>query len=288
MTENELRRQVCYMAQSMLGRNEADGSHRSIIDLYNEIRPRPRGYKLSYTDAWCAGFVSAVGQVCQLTDILFPECSCPKMIEMYKANGRWMEDDAYLPALCDLVFYDWQDDGQGDNVGQADHVGLVTDVNGDQITVTEGNMSHKVGTRQLKRNGRYIRGYGLPDYAAAAAALSAGEDPADEPAEDTPAVSVPDTPADTVTLPALPKGWNYVPLPDLQIGDGCDESDGLREAVRALQLLLKGRGFPVGWMGCDGEFGTRTESALGKYQLDRQLQRDGVAGPETWRKIICE
>lgn len=104
-------------------------------------------------------------------------------------------------------------------------------------------------------------------------AVEVPEEPGSEPG--------PDTAADTVTLPKLPDGWHYVALPDLQIGD---ES----EAVRALQLLLKGRGFSVGWMGADGEFGTRTESALGKYQLDRQLQRDGIAGPETWRKIICE
>ena len=79
-----------------------------------------------------------------------------------------------------------------------------------------------------------------------------------------------------------------MPLPDLQIGDGCDESDGLREAVRALQLLLKGRGFSIGWMGADGEFGPKTESALGKYKVDRDLPRNAIAGPEVWHQIICE
>lgn len=100
-------------------------------------------------------------------------------------------------------------------------------------------------------------------------------------------VSGPDTPAETVTLPALPAGWHYVPLPTLEIGDGGQESD-LEEAVRAAQILLKGRGFSVGWMGADGEFGTKTERAVGQYQADRALERDGIIGPETWRKLICE
>ena len=278
MNENELRRRVADLAQSLRGRKEADGSHRAIIDIYNEIRPLPRGYKLTYTDAWCAGFVSAVAQALGLTAWVLPECSCPKMIALYKAAGRWVEDDAYLPQTSDLVFYDWQDSGSpADNQGQADHVGIVTEVSGDLITVTEGNCGHEVKDRALWRDGRYIRGYACPDYAAAAAALSIGEDPEDEPAAEAPADQAPDT----ITLPALPAGWNYVPLPNLELGN---ES----EAVRALQFLLKGRGFSIGWMGADGEFGPRTESALGKYKIDRDLPRNAIAGPEVWHQLICE
>ncbi len=39
MTENELRQKVCACARSWLGRREADGSFRPIIDAYNSIRP---------------------------------------------------------------------------------------------------------------------------------------------------------------------------------------------------------------------------------------------------------
>ena len=73
MTENELRARVCAQAWSWKGRREADGSHREIIDIYNRITPLPRGYKLQYTDAWCAGFVSAVGAACGLTAYIYPE-----------------------------------------------------------------------------------------------------------------------------------------------------------------------------------------------------------------------
>ena len=47
MTENELRKAVVAQATAWLGCNEADGSHRVIIDLYNKYRPAG-GYKMGY------------------------------------------------------------------------------------------------------------------------------------------------------------------------------------------------------------------------------------------------
>ena len=287
MTELDLRRRVCDQATAWLGRKEADGSHRVIIDVYNSIRPLPRGYRMTYADPWCAAFVSAVGKVCNLTDILYPECACDPMIALYKAAGRWEENDAYTPKAGDVIFYDWQDSGSGDNTGSSDHVGLVVAADGSRIAIIEGNCADSVCRQFRSVNGRYIRGYGLPDYAAAASAINSHEDPEDDP----PAVVVTtDTPEETVTLPALPAGWHYVPLPDLTYGDGFDEDDPKREAVRAAQYLLKGRGFPVGWMGCDGEFGDKTQSAAGKFRQDRGISTDTVIGigPETWGKMICD
>lgn len=278
MTEQDLRARVCAQARLWLGRKETDGSHREIIDVYNQIVPLPRGYRLRYDDPWCAGFVSAVAQELGLTAWIFPECGCGPMVELYRKAGRWMEDDAYLPAPGGVIFYDWQDSGQGDNRGQPDHVGIVLQVDGERLTIIEGNCGNQVATRTIWRDGRNIRGYGLPDYAAAALVLT---DPEEEP-EQPGVIVIPDPePAETVGLPALPEGYCYVPLPVLAIGD---ES----EAVRAAQMLLKGRGFPVGWMGCDGELGDKTQSAIGKFQDDRGLERDGVIGPETWEKLICD
>ncbi len=70
-----------------------------------------------------------------------------------------------------------------------------------------------------------------------------------------------------------------VELPELMVGD-----EG--EAVRAAQLLLKGRGFPVGWMGADGDFGAKTEAAVRRFQRSRGLERDGIVGPLTWAALI--
>jgi hypothetical protein len=50
-------------AKAWLGKKESDGSFREIIDLYNSHTPLARGYKVKYTDSWCAAFVSAAGVV---------------------------------------------------------------------------------------------------------------------------------------------------------------------------------------------------------------------------------
>lgn len=87
MTEKELRAKVCAAAEKYLGAAEADGGHQPIIDLYNSIRPLPRGYRMRYADPWCAAFVSAVGAAAGLSEIILPECSCEAMIGLYQAAG---------------------------------------------------------------------------------------------------------------------------------------------------------------------------------------------------------
>ena len=168
MTESELRAQMVNTVRGWIGKNEADGTHTSIIDLYNCITPLPVGYKVQYTDSWCATTPSAAAYVCQLTDIVFPECSCQRMIDLYKRANRWVEDDAYVPIPGDLIFYGWSDSGVGDYVGPPDHVGLIEECDGTYITVLEGNLHDAVGRRRIAVNSRYIRGYGVPDYASKA------------------------------------------------------------------------------------------------------------------------
>ena len=155
---------VVAQAIAWLGKNEADGSHREIIDIYNSHKPLARGYKVKYTDAWCATFVSAVAVKLGYTDIIPTECGCSKMIELLKGIGAWKEDDAYVPKVGDILFYDWQDNGSGDNTGSPDHVGIVERVVGDTIHVIEGNYSNSVKRRYIRVNGKTIRGYGVPKY----------------------------------------------------------------------------------------------------------------------------
>lgn len=165
MTEKELRAKVVGIAEAWLGCKESDGSHKQIIDIYNAHKPLARGYKVKYTDAWCSTFASAVAIKAGLTDIIPTECGCEKHIALFQKLGRWQENDAYVPSAGDYIFYDWQDSGVGDNAGSADHVGIVVSVSGSTIKVIEGNKSNAVGYRSLAVNGRYIRGFGVPDYA---------------------------------------------------------------------------------------------------------------------------
>lgn len=160
------RDKVVAQAQSWIGRKESDGSHKEIIDVYNSHKPLARGYAVKYTDAWCATFVSAVAIKCGVTDILPAECGCEEMISLFKKLGEWVENDAYIPSPGDVIFYDWQDSGSGDNTGHSDHVGIVEKVTKNTITVIEGNYSDSVKRRKLQVNGQYIRGFGVPKYTA--------------------------------------------------------------------------------------------------------------------------
>lgn len=168
MTELEIRNKVVSTAVQYVGAKQGGPVHKQLIDIYNADKPLPRNYTVKYTDAWCATFVTAVAILCKLTAIIFKECGCGKMIELYQKAGRWMENDAYKPNSGDVIFYDWEDSGVGDNVGVPDHVGIVEKVSGNMITVIEGNYSNSVKRRTLTVNGKYIRGYGLPDYASIA------------------------------------------------------------------------------------------------------------------------
>lgn len=168
MTEQELRQKVVSIAQSYLGCNEADGSHKKIIDLYNSHKPLARGYAVKYTDAWCSTFASAVAIAAGLTDIIPTECGCEKHIQLFKNLGSWQENDAYVPSPGDYIFYDWDDNGSGDCTGSADHVGIVEKVSGKTITVIEGNYSNSVKRRTITVNGKNIRGYGVPKYSSKA------------------------------------------------------------------------------------------------------------------------
>lgn len=163
--EAALRQMVVDTAEEYLGCNEADGSHKKIIDLYNSLEPQARDYEVTYTDSWCAAFVSAVAIELELTDIIPAECGCEQQIYLFQAMGRWEERDTYIPHPGDLIYYAWDDRKSfGDCTGWADHVGFVVDSFGPFIKVIEGNKDDAVGYRYLLCNNLEIRGYGLPDY----------------------------------------------------------------------------------------------------------------------------
>lgn len=171
MTEKQIRAQVVATAEAWLGAKTGSAQHKEILKLYNAQRPLPRGTQMQENWAWCAVFVSAVALKLGYRDIMPTEMSCHQMILLYKQLGRWIENDAYVPSAGDVIFYDWQDGtnyAATDNTGTPDHVGIVTSCDGKTIRVIEGNVSNKVGTRVLEVNGRYIRGFGIPDYASKA------------------------------------------------------------------------------------------------------------------------
>lgn len=247
-------------AISFLDRNEADGSHKAIIDLYNSITPLPVGYKVKYTDDWCATFISAVAKACGMTDFIFPECGCERMIKLYQNAGRWQENDAYVPQPGDIIFYDWQDNGTGDNKGFSDHVGIVVAVNGTVIKLIEGNLSNKVAYRNLLVNAQYIRGYGLPDFEGGSAKV--------ETAQPSPAVTSQATGVN-VKLTQLAKGSKGAEVKSMQT------------------LLIRKFSISCGTSGADGDFGNGTLSAVKIFQRRKGLEADGICGRDTWTALLA-
>ena len=261
MTEAQIREKVVATAKAWIGYNEADGSHRQIVDVYNAHRPLARGYALKYTDAWCAGFVSAVAIRLGLTDIMPTEVGVGEMIKLYQRLGRWKESDRYTPKPGDIIMYAWGDNGVGDCTSGASHVGIVVSCDGKIITVIEGNKSDAVGYREIAVNGRYIRGFGLPDYASKAT-------------EDEPV-----TPAPT---PAPEKKEVTVNVELRMLKRGMSGND-----VRAAMLLMKDKGYyPWNIPATDKLFGAKMEQGLKKMQAEHGLGVDGLLGKNSWTYLL--
>ncbi len=167
MTESDVRKNLLHVAESFFGCKESDGSHGKILDIYNAHKPLARGYTVKRTDSWCATFVSAVAIQGGCEDIVPLECGCGQFVELARKMGIWVENDGYVPDVMDIILYDWQDGGNyhgTDNTGWPDHIGYVTKVKDNIITVIEGNKRDAVGYREVPVNGRYIRGYVCPKY----------------------------------------------------------------------------------------------------------------------------
>lgn len=258
-------KEIISLAKSWIGKNEADGSHKTIIDIYNSHKPLARGYKVKCVandsktnDAWCATFISALAIQCNATDIIPTECGCGEMIKLCQKMGIWVENENRVPKEGDIIFYDWQDDGKSDNKGWSDHVGIVEKVNGNTITVIEGNVKDAVGRRTIAVNGRYIRGYAVPKYEVA-------KDSVTEKA--------------VTEKPSAGCGEVSITLNELQKG-----SKG--KQVKALQCILVGYGYDLGEKPLDGDFGGKTDAGVRLFQKNNGLTVDGIVGVKTWTKLL--
>jgi N-acetylmuramoyl-L-alanine amidase len=55
--------------------------------------------------------------------------------------------------------------------------------------------------------------------------------------------------------------------------------------VKSLQQLLFAKGYSVGATGDDGDFGSATEKAVLNFQADNDIDKDGIVGIDTFKKI---
>lgn len=278
MTEKALRQLVVDIAKKDYGAKQYSQKHADIIRDFNRIPGM--GTWMSTDYAWCAASVSVWGWRAGLDDIYYPSASCNAMINLYKKHGHWVEDDNYVPKTGDLIMYDWDDSGKGDNHGEADHVGLVVSVRNGFISVIEGNKHNAVGTRTLEIGGRYIRGFCCPDFKSVA-----------DPEE-----------------PVVVSDWAKALQEALNASYGLNlKVDGkvlakTKQAIDRHYLWYTGRQKPianahVSWfqsalnalgadLEIDGSFGPLTELALKRFQKTAGIDVDGYAGVQTHMALL--
>ncbi len=158
------REQVALCAAGWCGTREGSERHKAILERYNSLRPLPRGYRMNMKDAWCAAFVSSVAAEAGVEARYPVECSCLKMMEKAMTMGIWQERDDFVPRAADLVLYNWQAQGTGDDTGVPDHVGMVLAVKDGILHVVEGNYDDSVKLREIPVDHSNIRGFVTPVF----------------------------------------------------------------------------------------------------------------------------
>lgn len=157
---------VLDVMRSWIGLSRSAGTHKVIIDIYNSYTPRARGYKVTYTDAYCDATVSAAFIKLNAVSLIGgTECGVEKHVAIFKNKGIWDEDGTITPKPGYIIVFNWDDNTQP-NDGRSDHIGIVEKVENGKIITIEGNMNGGVvGRRTIPIGYGYIRGYAKPNYA---------------------------------------------------------------------------------------------------------------------------
>ena len=151
--------------RSWIGKSRSAGTHHDIIDLYNSYTPRARGYKVTYSDAYCDTTVSAAFIKLNAVNLIGgTECGVENHVAIFKKAGIWEEDGTVTPQPGWIIVFNWGSESQP-NDGYSDHIGIVEKVSNGNIITIEGNMNGgKVDRRIIPIGWKYIRGYAKPNY----------------------------------------------------------------------------------------------------------------------------
>lgn len=137
-------------AKQFIGTRQGSRKHKNIIDFYNaNIKPLPRGYKVTYLDNWCATFVSYILFNCGCRKKGVYECGAERMKR--NMTKYLLEDQTKGKKDC-IIFFDWQCNGW------TDHVGIIDHVDSNYYYTIEGNKARAVGTRKILKTSKYISG----------------------------------------------------------------------------------------------------------------------------------
>lgn len=110
--------------------------------------------------AWCACFASWCANQCGYIDAgIIPKFAlCEDGANWFKGRGEWLDGSA-TPEPGMLIFFDYSG-----TASEANHVGIVEKVEGNNLYVIDGN-SHDMVRENVYDLGQYdIMGYGTPCY----------------------------------------------------------------------------------------------------------------------------
>ena len=147
------------------GRAFTSGSNQAIVEvaltqLGNEGgQPYWSWYGFDGRVEWCACFVSWCADQCGYIEsgIIPKFAGCVDGSNWFKGNGQW-QDRNYEPQAGDIIFFDWEGDGE------TDHVGIVEKCENGVVYTVEGNSGDACRQNQYTVGSSSIYGYGVPAY----------------------------------------------------------------------------------------------------------------------------
>ena len=147
------------------GRAFTSGGNQAIVEvaltqLGNEGgQPYWSWYGFEGRVEWCACFVSWCADQCGYIEsgIIPKFAGCVDGANWFKGNGQW-KDRSYEPSAGDIIFFDWEGDGE------TDHVGIVEKCENGVVYTVEGNSGDTCRQNQYTVGSSSIYGYGVPAY----------------------------------------------------------------------------------------------------------------------------
>ena len=147
------------------GRAFTSGGNQAIVEvaltqLGNEGgQPYWSWYGFEGRVEWCACFVSWCADQCGYIEsgIIPKFAGCVDGANWFKGNGQW-QDRNYEPQAGNIIFFDWEGDGE------TDHVGIVEKCENGAVYTVEGNSGDACRQKQYTVGSSSIYGYGVPAY----------------------------------------------------------------------------------------------------------------------------
>ena len=147
------------------GRGFTSGGNQAIVEvaltqLGNEGgQPYWSWYGFEGRVEWCACFVSWCADQCGYIEsgIIPKFAGCVDGANWFKGNGQW-QDRNYEPQAGNIIFFDWEGDGE------TDHVGIVEKCENGVVYTVEGNSGDACRQKQYTVGSSSIYGYGVPAY----------------------------------------------------------------------------------------------------------------------------